>query len=351
MRRKTDHVITFLRKHHRPFSRFSPWALLKSQDALQVIALHKGESIRLQGRSGDPDFLFVVQGAVRAVRQGREVAMEATRGPFLPFPGDDSLLAVEAAGEALVVHADGGVLARLAAFDELAADSGVLTSEQETRCLEAIWANKAFANLPIESVSEVFRRMERRSVTAGDAVVTQGDKGESFFAIAEGTAEVWRQDVDDDAPRMVATLEAGDSFGEEALMMGGRRNATVRMSADGILLALGKDDFTQLIVAPLVRAVTPEAAMAMAGQGARILDVRYQEEFEEAFVPNSRLIPLPELRERAQELDPEASTLIICASGRRARVAALLLRQRNFNDVAVIEGGIRGWPHTLESAF
>jgi rhodanese-related sulfurtransferase len=207
----------------------------------------------------------------------------------------------------------------------------------------------ALRRLPFEAVEEGFRRMKKIEVRCGDEVVKQGDPGDAFYLILEGQAEVWQQGIYDDEQKQVATLGPGDSFGEEALVLKGTRNATVRMSSKGRLLSLAKSDFEELVATTTIETVKPEVAKSMINNGSKVLDVRYEEEFEEGFLPGSIHIPLPELRERIGELAANDHYVILCAGGKRASVANLLLRQRNFR-AATIEGGIHAWPFEMASA-
>lgn len=46
------------------------------------------------------------------------------------------------------------------------------------------------------------------------------------------------------------------------------------------------------------------------GEEITILDVRQPSEYQESHIPGSTLIPLPQLSDRLDELDPEKSTLV-----------------------------------------
>ncbi len=50
----------------------------------------------------------------------------------------------------------------------------------------------------------------------------------------------------------LAELGVGDTFGEEALISEAKRNATVSMLTDGVLMRLNKQDFRDLMNEPLV---------------------------------------------------------------------------------------------------
>jgi CRP-like cAMP-binding protein len=64
-------------------------------------------------------------------------------------------------------------------------------------------------------------------------VVRRGDRADRFFIITRGEAQVVLERPDG-APVQVATLRAGEYFGEIALLRGGRRTATVRAADSGL---------------------------------------------------------------------------------------------------------------------
>ncbi len=143
-------------------------------------------------------------------------------------------------------------------------------------------------------------------------------------------------------------LKRGDTFGSEALISGEKRDETVRMSSDGTLLVLGKDDFQKLIKKPLVKSGHPKVARTMLETDHKLLDVRYTEEHEEYHISEPTiLIPLHELGSRVQELGKESNYVIYCQSGNRSSVAALFLTEHNFKVVS-LDGGIRNWPFETE---
>jgi rhodanese-related sulfurtransferase len=50
-------------------------------------------------------------------------------------------------------------------------------------------------------------------------------------------------------------------------------------------------------------------------------------------------VPVDALRDRLDELDPHRPTVVSCAVGIRAHVAARILRGHGFADVALLSGG------------
>ncbi len=91
---------------------------------------------------------------------------------------------------------------------------------------------------------------------AGEAVVVEGEHGDRFYMIAAGRLEVLREG------KPLAILVGGDAFGELALLLGERRNATVRALEPCELLAIDQVDFLDLLythpslVDPFARLVT-----------------------------------------------------------------------------------------------
>jgi len=80
----------------------------------------------------------------------------------------------------------------------------------------------------------------------------------------------------------------------------------------------------------------------------QIVDVRTEPEYLIRAIPGAVNIPLQELYERRNELDPQRPTVVICKVGRRAYAAALQLQQYGFSDVRILDGGITAWPYETE---
>jgi phage shock protein E len=68
-------------------------------------------------------------------------------------------------------------------------------------------------------------------------------------------------------------------------------------------------------------------------EGAQIVDVRSSSEFASGHAPGSVNIPLPEIGERASELDRNRPVIVCCASGTRSAMARLKLRRQGFASV------------------
>jgi rhodanese-related sulfurtransferase len=77
-------------------------------------------------------------------------------------------------------------------------------------------------------------------------------------------------------------------------------------------------------------------------EGAVVIDVRMPDEYLVVRVPGVRLIPLPELAARADEVPKGAQVFVICASGVRSLIAAEVLNNAGWDAVSVA-GGTKAW--------
>lgn len=138
---------------------------------------------------------------------------------------------------------------------------------------------------------------------------------------------------------LLAELKAGQGFGEEALISGDPRNATVTMASAGELMRLPAAEFDTLLREPLVQHVSLSQGAELIKHGAKLIDVRLEAEFAVGSLKGSINLPLYLLRLRANKIDLKRPCILFCQSGRRSSAAAFLLAQRGF-DSRVLEGGL-----------
>ena len=62
------------------------------------------------------------------------------------------------------------------------------------------------------------------------------------------------------------------------------------------------------------------------------------------FDPQGRLIPIDELRDHLQQLDPSQETVVYCRVGLRGYLAARILLQHGFTQVFNLTGGYLSFP-------
>jgi rhodanese-related sulfurtransferase/rubrerythrin len=74
-----------------------------------------------------------------------------------------------------------------------------------------------------------------------------------------------------------------------------------------------------------------------------ILDVRQPNEYETGHIPGAKLIPLPDITVRLDEINSDKATMVYCAIGGRSRVAAQMLAGKGFSNVYNLSGGFKAW--------
>ncbi len=83
---------------------------------------------------------------------------------------------------------------------------------------------------------------------------------------------------------------------------------------------------------------------AMIKAGAKIIDVRTAEEFNEEHYPNALNIPVDQIRQRLTEFGEKNTPIVVyCASGSRSAFAARMLKSAGYTDV-INAGGLDDMP-------
>jgi rhodanese-related sulfurtransferase len=101
-----------------------------------------------------------------------------------------------------------------------------------------------------------------------------------------------------------------------------------------------------------VGTVGAEAAAGELASGSAVLvDVREPEEWQHGHIDGSvpaprgllEFIADPTSPRHNEAMDPAKRTIVVCASGARATLAALTLKTMGYVDAVVMEGGLKGW--------
>ncbi|MGX7349421.1 rhodanese-like domain-containing protein [Dolosicoccus paucivorans] len=77
-----------------------------------------------------------------------------------------------------------------------------------------------------------------------------------------------------------------------------------------------------------------------------VLDVRRDDERARGAIPHSIHIPIAELADRYQELDPSLNYYVMCQSGKRAQRGVEFLKNKNYQVTCVI-GDFNEWSGEL----
>jgi rhodanese-related sulfurtransferase len=88
--------------------------------------------------------------------------------------------------------------------------------------------------------------------------------------------------------------------------------------------------------------VTRAEAQEMIANGAQLVDVRADHEWEAGRIGGAKHLPLPELAERTGEIDKERPVVLYCRGGNRSTMATEALAEAGYDAVKLSEG-IVGW--------
>jgi uncharacterized protein YhbP (UPF0306 family) len=102
-----------------------------------------------------------------------------------------------------------------------------------------------FQDLPQEDIATVAAKLQTVQIDAGDVIVRQGAPADKFFIIVDGEVEVLHEQ--DGETKRLATLTAGQFFGEMAILRDTPRMATVRAVGTTTLFAMERDAFRGLV--------------------------------------------------------------------------------------------------------
>ena len=131
-------------------------------------------------------------------------------------------------------------------------------AQRQTRDLSDIWL---FSECTAKEKKTIAKALDEVVVEPGRIIVEQGTLGTEFYLIVSGTAAVRRNN------RKIASLGAGQHFGELALLDRKPRNATIVSETEMDLLVLGQREFNGLLE------TTPSLARKlMSAMAARLRD-------------------------------------------------------------------------------
>ena len=297
-------------------------------------------------RKGDRDnqSIYLLEGKVNLIDGFRKVTNEVEAktdtSRYAIANQQPRHLSARAVKKCVIARVDSGMLDLFLTWDQscsaVVVEIGAVDNQDwMTRILQT----EAFSKIPPVMIQSLLLKMQKYPVEAGEVVIQQGEPGDYFYTIHDGRCIVSRKDSPNAEAQFLAELCSGASFGEDALVSYAKRNATVTMLTNGLLMRLAKEDFTELLKNQLVKRVDFEQAAAMVDEGAVWVDVRTADEYECGSVEDSVNIPLSNLRDEITELVFNTKYIICCDTGRRSESAGFILSHKGF-DVYVLEGGI-----------
>jgi len=335
-----------------PISSFSPARLRELLDYCHIENVVPGHD-PFQNRSLQGESVYLVRGELELTyADGNTVTMRAdsewARHPIGKRQPD--IVAANALSPVQLLRVDDDLLDRMVTWDQFASHDDIKPkidkggSEAAVRRLLNSGMFSAenlnhgpFAHLPPANIGKLLNRVEAIAVWEKDVIVREGEEGDYYFLIESGRAQITRRVGGADL--LLAELKAGDVFGEEALVSDAKRNATVTMKSNGVLLRIKKQDFLELMKEPLLHRISFAEAKEKVKQGAVWLDVRHPPEYRYDKLPGAINVPLNDIRNAIGVLSKATPYIAYCQSGRRSAAAAFILAQSGY-DVYVLENGL-----------
>jgi CRP-like cAMP-binding protein len=109
-----------------------------------------------------------------------------------------------------------------------------------------IAGNKLGSILSEVELEKMTMAMDKELFSQGESIIRQGNTGDDFYIIADGTVGVYKSENGGEPVRLV-TLSKGAYFGELAILKEDVRQASCVAESDCICLTLGREDFNDLL--------------------------------------------------------------------------------------------------------
>lgn len=324
-----------------PFNQLSDMQLAKLRAQLSVQPVLAGHVLFELGNE-DKQSYFLLTGSLSLQDQQQNaniISADDEQSLYELAPQNPRQYRAVAETDSVVIKLASEKLAQLLAWRQMMQDV-LLDLEHDNLdidWLEKLLANPLFSNVPAQNIREILKRLKPVSMLAGSEIIRQGAVGETCYFLRSGRAQVSREQEGE--LQILAELEEGACFGEEALLSDQPRNANVSMLEDGQVLELSRQDFIELLKAPVVAESSLEQAQQqIEQQQAQWLDVRRQDEYEQAHAFGALHMPLDVLRLKSRLLNKALLYLCYCDNGKRSQNAVFLLTQLGFR-AKMLAGG------------
>ena len=331
-------LTTGILKQFYPLNTFPDDLIELVMQQVKVDNIYRGNVIFRQG-ANDTDAVYLISGSIQLKSdEGASFILESESDKAV-YP----LANIKPRKFSAYVHSDSAAVARIPSKNieslmfNLEKDklwtSGSVATESDVRVLDSEWMmamkkTPLFQKLDEESINELFHVMDEESYKAGSAVIKEGEEGEFFYLIKEGQCKVTSNNDNNQA--VLAELGPTDSFGEEALLSKAKRNATVTMTTDGVLMLISKKDFEQFMFQPMVQWISSADAKQLLKEGAIPVDVR-RPSADKSTLKKAIQVPLSKLREQIVDLDTKSKYLILCDNKREAAVSSFLFSKHGLD--------------------
>ena len=234
------------------FEKFDAFEIDQIAHLLEKIFFGKDEKIIAQGDAGDAMF-FVASGAFECYAEDNinQVLRTCKVGDVF---GELSLILTEPRALSVRASEPNSAVWKLSKqnflkFMTASRKSEVVAALQEdedyAKYLDkrmrraALVACPVFKNLEESDLSRLVDSMKRLEIQAGDKIIQEGAKGDSMYFVVDGRFDCFRQKTQE----VVKVCEAGDYFGELALLFDKPRAISVAASQTSVVWQLDRESF------------------------------------------------------------------------------------------------------------
>lgn len=308
-----------------------------------VEQLDAGTQLFAEGERDNNDFYLLGGQVLLNFSSGLEKSISANtihaRRPMAP--GIPRSATATAKTPVTILRFDSSLLVELMNWADKGYEVSDLDGEDDNDWMTRFLQSKVFLKLPAQNIQALMMRMEEVTVRNGQIIIRQGDDDGYYYIIKRGHCRVTRRFNPHDNGVDLAELTIGAGFGEEAILSRNRRGATVTMLSNGSLMRLTRNDFTRLLVEPLIHEAPYEDVIN--NPDSVFLDVRSCDDFLEDGIVGSQNIAVAELRLNIDKLDRSKQYVICSNTGSRAAAAAFLLCQQGM-EATVLKQGLQSLP-------
>lgn len=119
------------------------------------------------------------------------------------------------------------------------------SAEQKARLSDCISKSFLFAALEAKDLDTVISAMQEKVIEPKNRLIKQGEDGDYLFVIEKGILDCFK--MVDGTEKLVKTCEAGDTFGELALLYNCPRSASVESREQCVLWQLDRETFSHIV--------------------------------------------------------------------------------------------------------
>jgi CRP-like cAMP-binding protein len=285
--------------------------------ALEVIA-ERARRLRLPARRWLvrpgrvlPDRYYLFEGRARLLEGGRSGIVNAgsARARRAVYPG---AAGVETLTSAVFVSIDPALL-------ECEAGSDTQLGVPEVTLGESSWQRRFLTSPLMQRLDpiawqRILRAMRSQRYERGALVIEAGQRADCCYVLCSGQAQIRTAD----GTAVVAVLEPGALFGEDALVSGRERNADVVMNTAGSVVSLAAEQFQAWLLDAVVRPLRAADGRPLISLGP---------DCPSALLP----MPLAGIRTAARSLSPAQRYGIVGGGWRERSLAAFLLAEQGIN--------------------